>query len=197
MVKRFMNDESGAASVLVIFMMLVLVTLGAYSISSANVNYAFSSRALGWKDAYYDCDSRAEMFLMDADAALAKAEKETVEAITLRNAHISEEDAGQSTGTLYNQNVLKEISLLSDKYNVEIKEDDLSISTVISSNSGSQIKVKIAALPFRYSFESAGNGVWAVLSGKSGRFAVLEWKQAQKADAGSTAQESLWDGIIH
>ena len=194
--KYFINDEKGATSVLVIFMALVLVTLGAYSISSANVNYTFSSRAHGWKQAYYECDAKAEAFLMDADIALAEAEKKTVEAIAGHYAGELDGNAEQAAHELFNQNVIKEISLLSDKYNVEINEGDMDINTLVSSDKGSQIKVKIRALPFRYSVETSNGEVRGAINGNSKRYAILEWKEMQKANGDNAVQEPLWDGVI-
>ena len=191
------NDESGATSVLVIFMMLVLVTLGAYSISSAHANYAFSSRSLEWKEAYYDCDAKAEVFLMDADTALARAERGTAEAVMGRDAGDLDGNIGQSIDIIFHQNVLKEIAFLSDKYNVEVDEGNLDISTVISSSGGSQIKVRITALPFRYSIAPSNGGVNGILNGNRKRYAILEWKETQKTGGNNAVQEPLWDGKIH
>ena len=194
--KYFLNDQSGATSVLVIFMLLVLVTLGAYSISSANVNYTFSRRALEWKEAFYDCDAKAEEFIMDADIALSNAEKKTAETILGYDAGALEGNAPQTINTLFNQNVIKEISLLSDKYGVEINEDDMAVSTVVSSNSGSLIRVKVIALPFRYSLDASDNEVRGVLNGDYKRYAIQEWREMQKTSGDNAVQEPLWDGTI-
>ena len=69
------NNQRGATSVLVIFMMLVLVTLGAFAITSAHANYRLSQRALLWKTMYYRLDALGEEYLSLIDSRLAKAEK--------------------------------------------------------------------------------------------------------------------------
>ena len=73
-VKTFIYDDSGASSVLVIFMMLVLVTLGAFAIVSANANYRLSRRAVDWNTMYYELDARGEEFLAQVDMVLRAGE---------------------------------------------------------------------------------------------------------------------------
>jgi len=193
--KLFLKGENGAASVLVIFMTLVLVTLGAYSISSAHVNYVFSERALEWKQSYYECDAEAVRFLMDADIALAAAEQDTAEAVISRSAVMPSGDPEQAVNELFNQNVLKEISLLADKYDIQIKEGGPDICTAISSDSGARINVRIAAMPFRFEINTKDGAVSCALKGDTGRYKVLEWKEEQQT-VRDTAQEPLWDGIV-
>ena len=72
--KNWIRNEEGATSVLVIFMMIVLVTLGAFAITSAYVNVKFSNSAVAWQAAYYDMDAEAEGYLESVDAVLIKAE---------------------------------------------------------------------------------------------------------------------------
>jgi hypothetical protein len=71
-VKAVKNSE-GATSVLVIFMMIVLVTFGAFAITSAHVNLKFSHSAQDWTKMYYSMDAEAQAFLFDLDACLAEA----------------------------------------------------------------------------------------------------------------------------
>jgi len=68
------KKKSGAASVLVVFMMLVLVTLGAFAIASSNANFRLSRRAVSWNEMFYDLDSLGETYLSQIDARLAEAE---------------------------------------------------------------------------------------------------------------------------
>ena len=68
-----LRKNSGAVSVLAIFMMLVLVTLGAFAITSARVNYIFSVRALEWNQMYYALEGQAERYIRDIDHLLIEA----------------------------------------------------------------------------------------------------------------------------
>jgi len=68
-----MKGERGAVSVQAIFMMLVLVTLGAFAITSARVNYTFSMKALDWNRMYYALEDQAERYVKEVDAVLIDA----------------------------------------------------------------------------------------------------------------------------
>ena len=194
--KRFFDDECGATSVLIVFMMLVFVILGAYSITSAHANYEFSGRALEWKEAYYNCNALAEEFLRDTDNALAAAEKETAEAVLQGDTGSMAANSTQSVNELYKRNVLKELSQLSDKYTVEIDEERTAVSSLLSIDGGSQIKVCIAALPFRYSIERTDSGIRGALKENGNRCAILEWRQIQRLNDDNAVQDPLWNGVI-
>jgi len=196
--KRLLADESGASSVLIVFMMLVLVILGAYSISSSRVNYTFSVRALEWKQTYYEREKEAEQFLVDTDIALAEAERKTAEAVLTGEAlNIIEGNAEQSINKLYKQHVVNELSTLSERYpDIEVNEGGSVITRILPSNEKFQIKVKLAVLPFRYSIDSGNGQVKGVLNEAGKRYAILEWKQLQKISEEAATQEPLWDGIV-
>ena len=68
-----LNSKSGAVSVQAIFMMLVMVTLGAFAITSARVNYTFSMKALNWNRMYYALEDQAERYVKEVDAILKEA----------------------------------------------------------------------------------------------------------------------------
>jgi len=72
--KGAIKGNGGAVSIQVVFMMLVLVTLGAFAIVSARVNYNFSVKALEWNRMYYALEDKAERFVMEVDNLLIKAE---------------------------------------------------------------------------------------------------------------------------
>ena len=194
--KYLLCDESGASSVLIVFMMLVLVILGAYSISSAHVNYTFSRRALSWKQAYYDCSAKAEEFLADVDSALARAEKETAEAVFHDNTGAAREYDAQSINELYKRNILKGYAQLADKYNMEINEDTLALNAVISSGGEFQIAVRVAPSAFRYAIDSSNGTIRGVLNENRKRYTILEWRQVQEVSENGAVQGPLWDGIV-
>jgi hypothetical protein len=70
------QNNRGAASVLVIFFMLVLVALGAFAIVSSNANYRLSQRAIAYNETFYELDARAEEYMAHIDRILAEAETE-------------------------------------------------------------------------------------------------------------------------
>jgi|GEM_PF-917615 len=75
-IKEKLKEQEGAASVMVVLMMIVLATLGAFAVISAQVNYKLSNRVLESNQVYYELDSRGEDFLAVVDSALALAESE-------------------------------------------------------------------------------------------------------------------------
>ena len=78
---KWLGNEDGATSVLIVFMMIVLVTLGAFAITSANVNIKFSNKAAAWSEKYYALDATGELYTRDFDYALAAAEAKAAEYI--------------------------------------------------------------------------------------------------------------------
>ena len=200
--KQFFTDESGASSVLIIFMMLVLVTLGAYSISSARINYVFSRKSLEWNKNYYECDLEAERFLMVLDKALADSEWVTVEGAfgrrtdgvnTLNN--INSENAEDELNRLFESNVVEKLQAMAEQYsNMEV-QDDGSVVYMTISKDNSAIDLKIAVLPFRYTYETADDRVRAVLDDSLKRYSVLEWRQRQ-ITVDDDQYRTLWDGVV-
>ncbi len=69
-----LNNEDGASSVLVVFMMIILVTLGAFSLVSSNVNIGMAKKAVSSNKVFYNLDAYGEQFICDVDYALAQAE---------------------------------------------------------------------------------------------------------------------------
>lgn len=91
-INSIFKSEEGATSVLIIFMMIVLVTLGAFSITSANVNLKFSRKSVDLNKVYYDLDASGEKFLHDFDSQLAAAEKKAAEYMSEKG-YMSDESA--------------------------------------------------------------------------------------------------------
>jgi hypothetical protein len=65
--------------------MLILVTLGAFSIASSNANYRLSQRALNWNRAFFALDGQGEFYLSHIDGALADAEQMAINAVMDRS----------------------------------------------------------------------------------------------------------------
>ena len=199
-----LTEESGASSVMIVFLMLVLVTLGAYTISSARVNYAFSRKAFEWNRKYYECDTQAEEFLMDVDKALAKAERKTAEAAIWPNSSETQYGIHEITpvtaeiifNNLYKHYLSEELALLSEQYDrMDVNEDLSTIGMIIQAGGKEQIGVKLTVLPLRYAFESIDGEIRGVLKEGGRRYSILEWRQAQMIGASAT-QEPLWNGEI-
>ena len=102
-----MNNNRGAASVLIVFLMLVLVTLGTFAIVSSNANWRLNQRSLAWNAMYYAMDADAETLLAKIDRVLLQAETKAVNYL-LQNDDISPELAdllnnGASATDIFNE----------------------------------------------------------------------------------------------
>ena len=78
-IKYLLGNENGASSVLVVFMMILLVTLGAFSISAANVNLKLCQKALNWNKAFYHLDGAGEEFRYEINLLLLEARNKATE----------------------------------------------------------------------------------------------------------------------
>lgn len=69
----------GASSILMIFIVLSLTTLGVLSFASARANLALTTRRTAQVEAYYEAAAQAQTILSEVDAALltAQADPET------------------------------------------------------------------------------------------------------------------------
>ncbi|MDR3239370.1 MAG: hypothetical protein LBT44_04725 [Clostridiales bacterium] len=204
---------------LVIFMMIVLVTLGTFAISSAHVNYQFSEKALEWNKAYYDCDAQAERFLADYDAVLAAAEKMTVDYI-LRRGFAQEKDEGvpldlqqriraenfsQRDGALAGVNLLYSYYIEDEMQSLRVSYPDVSLGPgsadaeimfQANENALSRLRVQITAAPLRYDFRVHLDTFAAVSQPNATRYQILRWEQCQDAPDVYPTQEPLWGGGV-
>jgi len=153
--------------------MLVLVTLGAFAIVSARVNYTFSVKALEWNQMYYALEDKAERYVMEVDALLKEAEA----------------SAGPKNAAWYAQTYvaaandkLYELSFMyPDAYNT-IRDGGLYAEMNFLSDTNEKANLKVVLL-------IDGNPA------NAGRYKIFEWSQWQSPteDAGGL---SLWDGTF-
>ncbi|MDR1914099.1 MAG: hypothetical protein LBQ68_06420 [Clostridiales bacterium] len=186
---KLINDESGATSVLILFMMITLVTLGAYSITSAHVNYIFCQKAVEWNQNYYECDKAGERFLADIDSALNEAERRTALNLLGSNNINYDQSSQEELSTLYLEYVNEELGKLYQKYH-EMNYKNNKITTDVSIGRF-HISIEVEILPLRYLFASSGD---ASSSDETKRYSVTRWEQWQDLQLEST--EQLWDGNI-
>jgi hypothetical protein len=216
--KKLFSDESGATSVLVIFMMIVLVTLGAYSIVSAHVNYSFSQRALNWNKDFYSCDYLAEGFMKDLDLALAEAEKATAEYV-LNGGNLlesyegvpielqsqlwevgiaSSENARTGLNLLYRHFAYQSVERLRDRYrDLEVSEGLVNVSVNFSIDEGknSNLRAVVKISPLSFDFSEEEGIVFAIKSPGAKRCEILKWEQWQEEVYEDPTQD-LWDGLV-
>ncbi|MDR1642963.1 MAG: hypothetical protein LBC41_15425 [Clostridiales bacterium] len=208
---QLFSNEEGSASVLVIFMMIVLVTLGAYSIVSAHVNYSFSQKALAWNKNFYSCDLMAEEFLKDLDLALAKAEKEIGLYVSTKgyeksgNGTVPEELRDEirqrgltkeSMNLLYRHCAYGALEKLQEKYpSMAISDglEEVTINFSLDEEKNANIRAKILIEPLIFNVTEKDGVVRATKSANAKRCRIEKWEQWQEVQE-DQAQE-LWDGI--
>ena len=166
--KKQLKNNSGAVSVQAIFMMLVMVTLGAFAITSARVNYTFSMKSLEWNRMYYALEDKAEHYVGEVDRLL----KET--AAEMPEPEIFLPAASERLGML---------SVIYPGNSVYFTDGELftEINFISDINDMANLRVVL-----RINDNEAGG---------SKLYTVREWVQwqAQPEDAGGM---SLWDGIF-
>jgi hypothetical protein len=184
---RFLSDEQGASSVLILLMMITLVTLGTYSISSSQVNYVFSSKALEWNLQYLEADTRGEEFLRQLNQALAEAERKTVIDAINHSLAVYDMSPRQALLGLYMSTAQEEIAKLERP---DLTLDGNTLTVDVSSNN-CHINIAVMLAPFRFSFSDDTTAQ----TNNAPRYTVLKWEQWQET-SDNTFQQTVWDGLI-
>ena len=71
---EILKENSGAASILVVLLMIVFITLGLSAMVFANSNYKLAQKTMETEKAYYALDSEAETVLAEIDSILIPVE---------------------------------------------------------------------------------------------------------------------------
>jgi hypothetical protein len=71
--RRWGRFHGGGSSVLVTFLMLFLVTLGVFAVSSSNANLRLAQKGVSWVKSYYALEAGAEALLEIISRALSQA----------------------------------------------------------------------------------------------------------------------------
>ena len=225
LLKNKFNNEQGATSVLVIFMLIVLVTFGAFAITSAKANINFSKKAISWNTSYLNLSAVGQNFLLDMDASLAKAEEEAVKSVcgndynnlpenlqnTVINGFDSADDYNAYVNTavnyVYYYNALNLLQGLKEKYQTvsidsntdeetgEVTDIMLTLPLTSPDDPDFMMNIKITVLPVSYDISSSGSGYTGTRIAGS-RYNIDEWKQIQ-APKKYTNDNSIWNGIIN
>jgi len=101
-IMKMLRSERGAASVLVIFMMIILVIFGALSLTAALANYRLGVKVHSWMEGFYELDSRAEILCAEMDKLLLEAEESALAAIAAEgNINIIMQDVSINSSSLF------------------------------------------------------------------------------------------------
>lgn len=192
-----MKDEKGAASVLVICMMLVLVTLGTLAIASANANNRLSQRSLAWNTMYYTLDAQGEIFLSLLDGKLAAAEKATTEYLQTRLAEGYQEDDAIA-GNLFLLNAeeyINELSLNYPKMTLDNSESTVNLIFTHEEDSLFRLAVSVAVRTPVFTVSETDGIISAVWEDGQSRYKIEEWYVYQE-DTPQEQDIQIWDGEL-
>lgn len=116
-----MKKRKGASTVLVLFMIVVLVTLGFFTIMSATLNYKLSLKASAWNKAYYELDSQGEAIVAEIDNYLYLAEQDSVKYFMQaeyknETTKLISDDIHQTNRRIYNNDIKNSYKVLNNTY---------------------------------------------------------------------------------
>jgi hypothetical protein len=203
----------GAASVLVIFFMLVLVTMGIFAIASSNANYRLSQRALSWHTMYYELDARGEEYVALIDRELSEAEARAREYVINKTGlpddlkEAVEQSSDESTAFnrvfLYWAHILLEESFFFYP-NINIYTFgsyplinglwiQFTFQSALPANENNFLYISVDVDPARF-IEVSGGDLSVTWPGDR-RYAISDWYEYQIVEPPSTGV-AVWDGVF-
>lgn len=219
-------DRKGAASVLVIFMVMVLVTLGALAISSANANYKLSQRALDWNIMYYDLDAKGEEFLWALDGKLAEAEMTACEYMKNKGyqspaqtdlpeqlqsaifaAHqgndLKDNEVFNKIYMYYADKYLEDLMVIYPELAVYASDDGTFINYILTEISLESeldelcsLNVSIWVEPIEYEIIAAGGDMPIARANDDLRYKIEDWYEYQQPMQSESEEVDIWDGSL-
>lgn len=199
-----MKNQKGSASVLVICVLLILVTLGALAIASANANHRLSQRSLAWNTVYYELDAQGEVFLAALDGKLAAAEKMTADYLQSNLTEMDQRGA---------KNIAQLYWLYADEYINELALDYPALTRPAEDNgSGSEtgyiemsftyesgllyhLSVSVAVEPPAFTVSEPDGVLSAERANGPVRYKIEKWYIYQE-DIPTEQEITLWDGDL-
>ncbi|MDR2903131.1 MAG: hypothetical protein LBU77_01290 [Clostridiales bacterium] len=224
-IRKLYGNENGATSVLILFMMIVLVTLGTFSITSANVNLKFGRKTVDMTAVYYALDAEGERYISDLDNALAQAqadafsymkdkayEKNTAESLpaTLQHAvYNGAADGAMDSETIFNTVYLymanEKIEQLAEKYPGSVisrleqgeKIAEITAETSIPSDKDANMSLSIGAMiqPLSIETDAATGEITGRLTEGEQRFIIDLWEQ-KRTPFDYESAPGIWDGVL-
>ena len=186
------GPERGAASVLVVFMMIILVTFGTLSLTASLANIRLGEKTVTWMDSFYNMDSEAERLCMEVDACLLMAENAAIAALP--------------TGgfdELYYQEANRALrELASSHTSVTVNGQGSSTQVEIHLSKGSEpgshnldVVLSLVKPEFILVQDPSGQPGWRRADSFMKHYNVLKWQEWQAPFEFEEAV-SFWDGTI-
>ena len=194
--------RKGATSVLIIFMMIVLVTLGAFAIVFAHSNIKLSQKAISWEESYYGLDSLANEFLKDFDSGLARAE-EYADSIIFTKAFFKDagfEAAADKSGYLnekfneiYIEKAIEFLNEFASERDCEVYYDGIEKTfEFVHGTQEMYLNVYLGIRPLTFELEA---GTLTFRRNPESRYSIYSWNQWQSQPEIHEKME-FWDGVI-
>jgi len=214
--KNLQRNKKGATSILVLFMMIVLISLGAHSIVSANVNYKLSQRVSDWSRNFYAMEEISEKIIMLVDETLLKSENEVLELVVLdKNKELvterdlnklknliedkDEDGLDKLVQKIYNDKIFAELSKLESQYenlSVEKNGGNIYIEVDISSENESDMNLhmRLDISSFNNKLHFKDGDIVTEKDEDTERFYITERNQWQQPREFEENNMQLWDG---
>lgn len=77
-IREYVNNQNGAASILVILLMVVFSVLGLLAMLYAHNNYSLSLKTQEWHEEYFELDGIAELLLAQMDGELTSIDRNSI-----------------------------------------------------------------------------------------------------------------------
>lgn len=194
--KRY--NKKGATSILIIFMMIVLVTIGAFTIVSSNLNYSFSKKVSNWNKDYYALEKKAEYFLQELDNNLIMAKNNAIKNIS--ESDIDKKHIKTKLNEYYSENVVNNLNALRLAYpNLDVKFDensDLLVDVILQlEDQNFYMNLLLNVNTDVFTNNKLDKNIIEVKNDDTDRFEILKRNQWQYKD-NQNKENQLWDGNI-
>lgn len=194
--KRY--NKKGATSILIIFMMIVLVTIGAFTIVSSNLNYSFSKKVSNWNKDYYALEKNAEYFLQELDNNLIMAKNDAIKNIS--ESDIDKKHIKTKLNEYYSENVVNNLNALRLAYpNLDVKFDensDLLVDVILQlEDQNFYMNLLLNVNTDVFTNNKLDKNIIEVKNDDADRFEILKRNQWQYKDT-ENKENQLWDGNI-
>ncbi len=196
-----MKNRKGATSVLVVFIMIVFVTIGAFMILSANLNLKFSTKVLEWNEDFYLLEKDCEYFIAELDSVLLKSDIETIEYLKSNSGIQDDSELNENKALFsafekeYLQMINENINTLKQKYPALVLDENLDLNIDFASKTNQnmlinlQLKILIPQHEFKYN-----NGLFVERANEK-RFLIKAKKEWQNNSV-SDNKIDVWNGEL-
>ncbi|MFV0519144.1 MAG: hypothetical protein ACK5LY_02610 [Lachnospirales bacterium] len=181
-----MKKRKGASSIIVLFMVVVLITIGLFTILSADLNFKLSQKADSWNSTYYEVDTLCEVKLSELDSILLQSEQEAIDFLLSQDFSVVNlrYTGYELLNQTYKSIVIEKLNeyCLEDSFSyIDVVGDDVKIDTItyfanVQSPSVENYEIQMEVLVNDISYD--GYGTFEKIYNQE-RYDIIKWKQNQ------------------